>query len=145
MHAGTSTMPDRRSRRPRAPSGGQHYPRTARVNHVLQEVVADELGRLGDRDPRFDLVTVTGVTVDPDLRRATVWLSSLSEPAAAALAEERVSLQAAIGRQVRMKRTPLLTFAPDPAVATGSRIEEILRSLPVDDEVDDEVDDDGGS
>jgi ribosome-binding factor A len=97
---------------------------------VLQQIVAEELGRLGDGDPRLHLVTVTGVTVDPDLRRATVWLSSLTEQAATALAEERVSLQAAIGRQVRMKRTPLLTFAPDPAVASGARIEDILRSLP---------------
>jgi ribosome-binding factor A len=130
-------MPERRGRRAGAPSAGQRYPRTARINHVVHEVVADELERLGDGDPRLDLVTVTGVTVDPDLRRATVWLSSLSEQAAAALAEERVSLQAAIGRQVRMKRTPLLTFAPDPAIASGSRIEDILRSLP--------NDDDGGS
>jgi ribosome-binding factor A len=119
-------MPDRRHR--------AGYPRTARVNHVLQEVVADEVERLGDNDPRLDLLTVTGVTVDPDLRHATVWLSSLSDDAAAALAEDRVALQAAIGRQVRIKRTPLLTFAADPAVASGSRIEDILRRLDGDDD-----------
>jgi len=135
-------MPERRSRRGPAPSAGHRYPRTARVNHVVQQIVAEELGRLGDGDPRLHLVTVTGVTVDPDLRRATVWLSSLSEQAAIALAEERVSLQAAIGRQVRMKRTPLLTFAPDPAVASGARIEDILRSLPEEELRDDAADDD---
>ena len=115
------TMPDRRNR--------PGYPRTARVNQVLHEVVAEEVERLGDGDPRLDLVTVTGVTCDPDLRHATVWLSSLSEDAAAALTEDRVALQAAIGRQVRLKRTPQLTFAADPAVASGSRIEDILRTL----------------
>ncbi len=119
-------MPDRRGR--------TGYPRTARVNQVLHEVVAEEVERLGDHDPRLHLVTVTGVTCDPDLRHATVWLGSLSEDAAAALAEERVALQAAIGRQVRLKRTPLLTFAADPAVASGSRIEDILRTLDVGDE-----------
>ncbi len=119
-------MPDRRGR--------TGYPRTARVNQVLHEVVAEEVERLGDNDPRLNLITVTGVTCDPDLRHATVWLSSLSEDAAAALAEDRVALQAAIGRQVRLKRTPLLTFAADPAVASGSRIEDILRTLDVGDE-----------
>jgi ribosome-binding factor A len=114
-------MPDRRNR--------PGYPRTARLNHVLQEVVAEEVERLGDNDPRLDLVTVTGVTCDADLRHATVWLSSLSEEAATALAEDRVAIQAAIGRQVRLKRTPLLTFAADPAVASGSRIDDILRRL----------------
>jgi ribosome-binding factor A len=110
------------------------YPRTARVNQVLREVVAEEVERLGDHDPRLNLVTVTGVTVDPDLRHATVWLSSLSDDAATALAGDRVALQAAIGRQVRLKRTPLLTFAADPAVASGSKIEDILRRLGTGDE-----------
>ena len=123
-------MVDRRGRRWGSPSGGPRFPRTLRVNHVLQEVVADELERLGDDDPRLALVTVTGVKVDPDLRHATVWLSSLSDAAKEALGEDRVRLQAAIGRQVRMKRTPQLTFAADPGVAQGARVEDILQSLP---------------
>ena len=123
-------MADRRGRRWGSPSGGPRFPRTLRVNHLLQEVVAEEIERLGDDDPRLALVTVTGVNVDPDLRHATVWLSSLSDAAKVALGEDRVRLQAAIGRQVRMKRTPLLTFAADPAVAQGARVEDILQSLP---------------
>jgi ribosome-binding factor A len=99
------------------------------VNEVLREVVADELERLADRDDRLRLVTVTGVEVDADLRHATVWLSSINVAAATALDEERVRLQAAISRQVRLKRTPLLAFAPDPAVSAGQRVEEILRGL----------------
>src|SRR4051812_6423132 len=105
----------------------RRYPHTARVNHVVQEVVADELERINDE--RLELVTVTGVKVDPDLRRAVVWLSSLPDPAAEALSEQRVRLQAAIGRQLRMKRTPELSFRPDPAVASGQRVEDILRRL----------------
>ena len=124
------SMVDRRDRRWGSPSGGPRFPRTLRVNHLLQEVVAEEIERLGDDDPRLALVTVTGVKVDPDLRHATVWLSSLSEEASEALGEDRVRLQAAIGRQVRMKRTPQLTFAADPGVAQGARVEDILQSLP---------------
>jgi len=105
----------------------RRYPRTARVNHVVQEVVADELERIDD--DRLELVTVTGVEVDPDLRHATVWLSSLSESAEEALAQHRVRLQAAIARQMRMKRTPELRFRTDPAVETGQRVEDILRGL----------------
>src|SRR6516225_4571057 len=125
-----AAVADRRGRRWGSPSGGPRFPRTLRVNHLLQEVVAEEIERLGDDDPRLALVTVTGVKVDPDLRHATVWLSTLSEAASEALGEDRVRLQAAIGRQVRMKRTPLLTFAADPAVAQGARVEDILQSLP---------------
>jgi len=108
-------MPDRR------------YPRTARVNELVREVVAEELERIDDE--RLELVTVTGVDVEPDLRRAVVWFTSLTESVDEVLAEHRVRLQAAIGRQVRMKRTPELTFRPDPAISTGRRVEDILRQL----------------
>jgi ribosome-binding factor A len=63
------------------------------------------------------------------LRHATVWIGSISEQTAEGLADGRVRLQAAIGRQVRLKRTPLLTFRADPAVESGQRVEEILRGL----------------
>jgi ribosome-binding factor A len=105
------------------------YPRTARVNQVLREVVAETLERMADVDDRLRLVTVTSVETTADLRRATVYLSSLSEEAAAALAGQRVALQREIGRQVRLKRTPQLHFAPDPGVAHGQQVEEILRRL----------------
>jgi ribosome-binding factor A len=92
-------------------------------------VVADALERLSDIDDRLRLITVTSVDTTPDLSRATVYLSSLSDEAAEVLADQRVSLQRQIGRQVRLKRTPLLEFVADPAVAHGFQVEEILRRL----------------
>ena len=53
----------------------RRYPRTARVNEVVREALADELERLND--PRLGLVTLTGVDVSPDLRQATVYYSVL--------------------------------------------------------------------
>jgi ribosome-binding factor A len=105
----------------------RRYPRTARVNHVVHDVVADELERIDD--DRLGLTTVTGVEVEPDLRHATVWLSSLSSESEQALGQHRVRLQAAIARQMRMKRTPELRFRADPAVESGQRVEDILRGL----------------
>lgn len=114
-----------------APKG---WSRRDRVNESLREVIAEELAVIDD--DRLQLVTVTGVRVDPDLRRALVWFSSLSalspgDPTevAGVLAEYRVRLQAAVARQLRLKRTPELTFQPDPAIAVGTRVEEVIRSL----------------
>jgi ribosome-binding factor A len=109
--------------------GAAPYPRALRVNQVIRQVLADELERLADADERLRLVTVTAVDTAPDLRHATVYLSSLSEDAADALAERRPQLQRTLGRQVRMKRTPLLGFEVDPAVVSGSRVEEVLRRI----------------
>ena len=103
------------------------YPRMARVNELVREILGDELERMDD--DRLELVTITHVSVDPDLRRATVDFSSLGEgeeAAAEALAEHRVRLQAAIARQARLKRTPELRFRVDAVIQYGARIEELL-------------------
>src|SRR5579875_1195010 len=119
-------MPERRGSFPgRVPP----FPRTLRVNEALRQVLAVEIERLADADERLRLVTVTGVVSAPDLTQATVYLDSLGEPAAEALAERRVQLQRAVGRQLRMKRTPRLGFAPDPAVSAGEAVEAVLRRL----------------
>lgn len=116
----------RRDRLARAP-----YPRTARVNELLREVLADALERLSDNDERLGMITVTGIETVADLSRATVYLSTLDESSSAALEEHRSELQHAIGNQVRMKRTPQLGFAADPGVEHGQRVEEILRRVRV--------------
>ena len=51
------------------------YPRTARVNEVIVEIVAEELSRLSD--PRLELVTVTGAEASTDLALRDVYYSAL--------------------------------------------------------------------
>jgi ribosome-binding factor A len=109
--------------------GPTRYPRALRVNQVLQQVVAEELERLADADERLRLLTVTSVDTAPDLRNATVYVGTLDPEAAEALEERRAQLQRHVGREVRMKRTPRLQFAADPAVSAGQRVEEVLRRL----------------
>lgn len=101
----------------------------ARVNEVLREVLAEAIEVEATADPRLELATVTAVQCDPDLRHATVLMASLPEGAREALGEARYRLQAAIAHQVRIKRTPLLSFEADPAVAYGEKVEDILRDL----------------
>ena len=116
------------------------YARSLRVNQVLRQVVAEELERLADADERLRMVTVTSVDSTTDLRLATVYLSSLSEDAEAALGERRVQVQRAVARQTQLKRTPQLSFAQDPAVVAGDRVEDLLRQIRAS-----EVDDDRGA
>ena len=109
------------------------YSRSLRVNQVLRQVVADELERLADADERLRMVTVTSVDSTSDLRHATVYLSSLSDAAAAALDQRRVQVQKAVARQTTLRRTPLLSFAQDPAVVAGNRVEDLLQKIHEDD------------
>lgn len=114
--------------------GSRRFPRMFRVNELLREVLAEELELLEDDDERLGMLTITAVEAEADLRHATVFLSSLHEGAEEALAEHRPRLQAAIGRQARLKRTPQLSFEVDPGVRQGAIVEEILRGLHADDD-----------
>lgn len=108
------------------------YPRTARLNQLVHEIVAEEIERLDDE--RLGFLTVVGVEVEPDMRRAVVWYTTLDEAEADAdlvdaLEEHRARIQAAIGRQARTKRTPELSFRPDTVIRQAQKIEEILRDI----------------
>ena len=66
-------MPQRDSSR----GATKRYPRTARVDKVLQAVVAEALERYDD--DRLSLLTVTGLHVDPDLRHAVVFYATRND------------------------------------------------------------------
>ena len=128
----------------RSSGTARDFPRTARLNHLVHEIVAEELERIDDE--RLGFLTVVGVEVERDMRRAVVWYTTLDDDAdddaadggddlAAVLDQHRTRLQAAIGRQAHMRRTPELSFRPDAVIRQAERVEEILRDLgPYDEE-----------
>ena len=114
----------------RTPS--RDYPRTARLNTLVQEIVAEELERIDDE--RLELVTVTSGVVDGDLARAVVYYDhgkgeEAEEQIQEAFGELRGRLQGAVGRQAKVKRTPELRFEPDKVIRNALRIEDVLRGL----------------
>jgi len=106
--------------------------RMRRVNESVRQVLAEAMLEL--KDPRIGLVTVTGVDTSPDLRHATVYVSVLgSEKKRTAsmrgLDAAHGLLQARLGRELRMKRTPQLTFEYDPSVERGVRMTQLIDEL----------------
>src|SRR4029077_7730141 len=121
---------ERGSRMSRPNQSARKYPRTARLNEVVREVLAEELERMND--PRLSLVTITGVNVAPDLRQARVYYAALGrsdDEVVPATLQWAPPLRAALGREVRLKYMPRLEFDLDPAIEQGQRVEDILRSL----------------
>jgi len=106
--------------------------RMRRVNEAVREVLSEAVGEL--KDPRIGFVTVTGVETSADLRHATVFVSVLGaeskrEQTLAGLAAAHGVLQAQIARELRMKRTPQLTFEYDPTVERGVRMTQLIDEL----------------
>ena len=117
--------------RRRASNASTHkYPRTARLNEILREVIADELTKIDDE--RIEFVTITAVDVDAELNRGIVYFDSLDgaegdERILEVLGEHRRRIQSAIGSQVRAKKTPVLEFRPDEVIRAAERIDEVIR------------------
>jgi ribosome-binding factor A len=103
-----------------------------RVNEAIKEVLGVALPEL--KDPRIGFVTITGVETSPDLRHAKVFVSVLGnektrEKSLQGLAAAHGTLQAKLGRELRMKRTPQLTFEYDPTVERGVRMTKLIDEL----------------
>jgi ribosome-binding factor A len=110
--------------------------RMRRVNESVRQVLSEAIGQL--KDPRIGFVTITGVETSSDLRHARVYLSVLGAERKRAqtlvgLEAARVLLQAQLGRELRLKRTPQLAFEYDPSVERGVRMTKLIDELAPDD------------
>ncbi len=99
---------------------------------AVREVLSESVGEL--KDPRIGFVTVTGVKTSPDLRHASVYVSVLGgrrkqEATLAGLESSRGILQGRVNRELRLKRTPQLTFEYDPTVERGVRLSKLIDEL----------------
>ena len=103
-----------------------------RVNEAVREVLSEAVGGL--HDPRIGFVTVTRVETSPDLRHARVFVSVLGserkrERTLEGLASAHGVLQSRIAGELRMKRTPQLTFEYDPSVEYGVKMSKLIDEL----------------
>ena len=110
--------------------------RMRRVNEAIRETLAEAVGEL--KDPRIGFVTVTGVETSTDLRQARVYVSVLGserkrDKTIAGLQSAHGVLQAKLADELRLKRTPQLTFEYDPTVEQGMRLSQLIDELSPDD------------
>src|SRR5437588_12254290 len=110
--------------------------RMRRVNESIRQVLSEGVGQL--KDPRIGFLTITGVETSPDLRHAHVFVSVLGAErkraqTIAGLQAAHAVLQARIAGELRLKRTPQLTFEYDPTVERGVRMTKLIDELAPDD------------
>jgi len=102
------------------------------MNESVRQVPSEALPEL--KDPRIGFVTVTGVETSADLRHARVFVSVLGperklEATLAGRSAAHGALQGRIARELRLKRTPQLTFEYDPSVEHGVRMSKLIDEL----------------
>jgi ribosome-binding factor A len=104
-----------------------------RINEAVREVLSGRIAE-GLKDPRVGFITVTSVETSPDLRYARVFVSVLGDEHERAqtlegLRSSRGFLQAQVGAELRMKRTPALDFVYDSSIDRGMRISKLLDEV----------------
>jgi ribosome-binding factor A len=100
----------------------------------VREEIATLLAE-GVKDPRVTgLVTVTAVEMSRDLSSALVFVSVYADEAARAATIEGLNavaptFRSRIGRALRLRLAPGITFRLDESVARAARIESLLNSV----------------
>jgi ribosome-binding factor A len=107
--------------------------RLDRLAKLLQQEIARIL-REDLSDPRIGFVSVTHVEVAADYRSARVFVSLLdpdkeSKGVLSALQGARGRIQAELGRTLKLRYTPTITFHLDRGIEKSMRISKILEDL----------------
>lgn len=104
--------------------------RLARIADQIQRELA-ELIRLELRDPRVQLVTLTGVELARDQSHAKVYFTTLgteaqAEACAEGLARAAGFLRAGLAHRLSTRSVPELHFAYDESIARGVRLSRLI-------------------
>jgi ribosome-binding factor A len=107
------------------------YPRSRAQGETVREIVArilvEEIS-----DPRLEFVTLTGVEMSPDLRHATVFVTTHGDAARydealAGLESAKGRIRSLLGAEVRTRHVPGLHFKMDPSVDEAFHIAAMVR------------------
>ena len=107
--------------------------RLAKVNSLLREEIAQILERDIDFPPE-SLVSVVRVDAAADLRTARVFISVFNGKSKTEAIMDKVRLtqgyiRAQLGKVIRLKYTPELTFIEDTAIRDADRILSLMRQV----------------
>ena len=103
----------------------------------LQELIKQEVSKMllyDIKDPRIGFVTVTEVEMTGDLREATIYVSIMGNDEQ--IKNSMEGLQSAlgfirreIGKRIRLRFTPEISFAPDKSLDYSEHIQKLLLKI----------------
>ena len=105
--------------------------RIQRVEKLLKQLVSELIKENINED--LGLITVTDVIVTKDLQQAKVYLSLINLPnkeaVLKALEAKKQEFQRYLGRQLKMRYTPKLTFLIDESEKDINHVEKLLEEI----------------
>lgn len=104
---------------------------SGRIRTILSELLLREVA-----DPRLNHITITDVEIDPELLYAKVYVNALGaeerhDEVMDGLNRAKGFLRREVGKRVRLKKTPELTFYWDETLVRSERINQLISSLDI--------------
>ncbi len=99
------------------------------IKKEVSELLREEL-----KDPRIGFVSITSVDVSKDLRYANIYASIFGEPdqqkiSIKALQKAQGFIRGELGKRIRLRYTPEITFKLDQSISHGSRIMALMEAV----------------
>ena len=107
--------------------------RMDRINALMKREIAKIL--LQDlQDPRFQFVSITQVSVSPDLENARVFFSFLGERGQmpgiqGALENAAGMVRRLVSQRMDLRHTPRIEFLYDPSLEYSANVEDVLEKI----------------
>ena len=109
--------------------------RRRKIESLLREEIASMIINNEVKDPRIDkLLSVTDVSISRDYQYAKVYISLYGESEKQKRVIESLNhasgfIQGLLGKRIRLRATPKLTFLFDESIERGFRITRALKDL----------------
>lgn len=109
------------------------YKRSDRIAETIREVISSILLR-EINDPRIQFVSVMRVEVSSDLQHAKIFVSIIGsdekkQEAFEGLKSARGFIQRKLGKRIRLRCTPEISFKMDTSVDEGMHIYDLLQEI----------------
>ncbi|MHB1043063.1 MAG: 30S ribosome-binding factor RbfA [Eubacteriales bacterium] len=99
------------------------------IKKEISALLQDEL-----KDPRIGFASITAVEVTPDLRYARVFVSVFGPPETQratleALQKAQGFIRGELGKRIRLRHSPEITFKLDESIGRGTRVLKLLNEV----------------
>jgi len=111
----------------------REFKRQDRLRQQIKTEVADILMHT-IKNTRIGFITITDVELSRDLKYAKVFYSTLGTAvqkadSARALQRTRMVVQAELGKRLRIRQTPQISYQVDKSLEYGDKIESLLEQI----------------
>ena len=114
------------------------FARSDRVSGQIQKILSDILLKR-IKDPRLEMITITGVDISSDLRMAKIYFTTSGthksiEEATAGFNSALGYVKRTLAKELGLRYMPDLKFCHDKSFNYGSHIEKIIKMINVENE-----------